>query len=143
MQSRWKTSYELYDLTFNINPIENNSVLTFPPAVPRGWWIITLPLGMQNRFPFEPAARRNAPIDAASPRQTVETSALHNFIASYIPIPTCSHKMLRNIYGWKTTHNIRGRPKEKVELQSSIWEGLEMIEGGDEQKINEHNKGCI
>lgn len=61
-----------------------------PPAVPRGWWIITLALGMQYLFPFEPEARRNAPIEAASPKQTVETSALHIFIASYIPIPTHS-----------------------------------------------------
>lgn len=47
---------------------------------------------MQYRFPFEPEARRNAPIDAASPRQTVDTSALHCFIASYIPIPKQQQK---------------------------------------------------
>jgi hypothetical protein len=49
---------------------------------------------MQYLFPFEPEARRNAPIEAASPKQTVETSALHNFIASYIPIPTCICKLV-------------------------------------------------
>lgn len=69
--------------------------LTFPPAVPRGWWIITLPFGMQNLFPLVPAARINAPIDAASPIQIVETSALHNFMASYIPIPIKSNQGLK------------------------------------------------
>lgn len=71
-------------------PIKSGSdkhKLTLPPAVPNGWWIITLEFGMQNLFPLVPEASRNAPIDAASPKQTVDTSALHCFIASYIPIP--------------------------------------------------------
>lgn len=59
---------------------------------------------MQYLFPFEPAASRNAPIDAASPKQIVETSALHNFIASYIPIPCCSNEC-------KKKNRIRTRPE--------------------------------
>lgn len=48
---------------------------------------MTLELGIQNLFPLVPQARRNAPIDAANPTQMVEISALHSFMASYIPIP--------------------------------------------------------
>lgn len=86
---------------------------------------------MQNRFPLEPEARRNAPMDAASPRQTVETSALHNFIASYIPIPTCNQKIVQK-QAWIeiSTCNTRGRPKEKCNSKGLFC--LEIIEeGGD------------
>lgn len=55
---------------------------TFPPAPPDGWWIIILAFGMQNLFPFVPAANKNAPMEAANPKQTVEISALQNFMAS-------------------------------------------------------------
>jgi hypothetical protein len=46
-----------------------------------------LAFGMQYLLPFVPAASKNAPMEAANPKQTVETSALQNFIASYTPIP--------------------------------------------------------
>jgi hypothetical protein len=55
---------------------------TEPPAPPNGWWIMTRAFGMQYRFPFEPAASKKAPIEAARPKQTVDTSALQSFIAS-------------------------------------------------------------
>lgn len=66
---------------------------------------MTLAFGMQNLFPFVPEARINAPMDAASPRQMVETSALHNFMASYIPIPDCCGKQSqRNLTSRKPTY---------------------------------------
>jgi hypothetical protein len=42
---------------------------------------------MQYLLPFVPAQSKNAPMEDANPKQTVATSALQNFIASYTPIP--------------------------------------------------------
>jgi hypothetical protein len=39
-----------------------------------GWWSMTCALGNTLRFPFVPAASRQAPIDAAMPMQVVATS---------------------------------------------------------------------
>jgi len=40
----------------------------------RAWWIMMRELGSERRFPFAPAPRRKAPIEAAVPKQTVATS---------------------------------------------------------------------
>ena len=41
----------------------------WPLAPPKGWWIIMRELGMLYLFPRFPAPRRNAPIEAARPKQ--------------------------------------------------------------------------
>ena len=43
--------------------------------------------GSEKRFPLVPAARRNAPILAANPVHSVDTSGLMKFIVSKIAIP--------------------------------------------------------
>src|SRR5699024_631432 len=55
-----------------------------PYVPPKGWWIITSLFGRATRFPFSPAANRNAPIEAAMPVQIVDTSDLMNCIVSKI-----------------------------------------------------------
>lgn len=45
-------------------------------APPSGWWIMMRAFGMDMRFPLVPAQRRKAPMDAASPKHTVDTSHL-------------------------------------------------------------------
>ena len=47
-----------------------------PRAPPSGWWIMISALGRALRLPFAPAASKNAPMEAAMPTHTVETSHL-------------------------------------------------------------------
>jgi hypothetical protein len=58
-----------------------------PLAPPRGWWIMMRELGMLYLLPFLPAPKRNAPIEAARPKQYVDTSDRHRLMASYMPSP--------------------------------------------------------
>ena len=46
-----------------------------------------LEFGNENRFPFAPAASKNAPMLAAIPVQRVETSGLMKFMVSNIANP--------------------------------------------------------
>ena len=48
--------------------------VAWPRAPPRGWWIMISAWGRALRLPFAPAASRNAPIEAARPMHSVETS---------------------------------------------------------------------
>ena len=48
--------------------------LACPCAPPSGWCIMILALGRDFLLPLAPAPRRKAPIEAAVPKQTVETS---------------------------------------------------------------------
>ena len=54
----------------------------WPEKPPEGWWIITRELGRTKRLPLAPAASRNAPMLAASPVHSVDTSGLMNCIVS-------------------------------------------------------------
>jgi len=54
---------------------------------PEGWWIMTLELGSENRLPLAPAANRNAPMLAAMPVHSVDTSGLMKFMVSKIAMP--------------------------------------------------------
>ena len=54
----------------------------WPWNPPSGWWIITDEFGSAKRLPLAPAASRNAPIEAAMPTHSVETSGLMNCIVS-------------------------------------------------------------
>ena len=60
---------------------------TWPWKPPEGWWIITVELGSAKRLPLVPAASRNAPIEAAMPTHSVETSGLMNCMVSKIAMP--------------------------------------------------------
>lgn len=53
-----------------------------------------LALGMLKRLPLVPAVSRNAPMDAAKPKQYVETSALH----------ICSTHCLRQVRQQQARH---------------------------------------
>ena len=47
------------------------------PWVPaEGWWIMISALGRASRLPLVPEDSRNAPMEAASPMQMVDTSHL-------------------------------------------------------------------
>ena len=59
----------------------------WPCAPPSGWWIMIRELGSEYRLPCAPEASRNAPIDAARPTQTVETSGRMKRIVSKTAIP--------------------------------------------------------
>ena len=54
----------------------------WPWKPPIGWWIITRELGSAKRLPFAPAASSNAPMLAACPTHSVDTSGLTNCIVS-------------------------------------------------------------
>jgi hypothetical protein len=41
----------------------------WPEAPPSGWWIMIRELGMLYRLPGVPAPSRNAPMEAARPKQ--------------------------------------------------------------------------
>lgn len=49
----------------------------WPLAPPRGWWIMIRAFGILDLLPLAPAPRMKAPMEAASPKQQVWTSALH------------------------------------------------------------------
>ena len=51
--------------------------VAWPRAPPSGWWIMMREFGSASRRPFVPAARSTAAIDAAMPRQVVDTVAAH------------------------------------------------------------------
>jgi hypothetical protein len=73
---------------------------------------------MQYLLPFVPAQSKNAPMEAANPKQTVATSALQNFIASYTPIPVIDLPLItqatskratqktKNCYWCKSKHEV-------------------------------------
>lgn len=48
----------------------------WPSAPPRGWWIMISEFGRTKRLPLAPPAIRTAPMEAAMPKQTVDTSGL-------------------------------------------------------------------
>ena len=54
----------------------------WPWKPPIGWWIITRELGRQKRLPLAPAASSSAPMLAACPMHSVETSGLMNCMVS-------------------------------------------------------------
>jgi hypothetical protein len=54
----------------------------WPCAPPSGWWIMMRALGSDLRLPLAPAPSRNAPMDAAMPKHTVDTSQGMNCIVS-------------------------------------------------------------
>ena len=56
--------------------------VAWPCAPPDGWWIMTREFGSAKRLPLAPAASRNAPMLAAMPMHSVETSGLMNCIVS-------------------------------------------------------------
>ena len=56
--------------------------VAWPCAPPSTWWIMILELGSEKRLPFSPAASRKAPMLAAMPVHSVETSGLMKFIVS-------------------------------------------------------------
>ena len=60
--------------------IEISSAVPCIPA--KGWWIMILELGSENRLPSAPAVNKTAPIDAAWPMQYVATSQETNCIVS-------------------------------------------------------------
>src|SRR5690606_33203670 len=61
--------------------------VAWPWMPPHGWWIMILLLGRAYRRPLAPAARRNAPMDAASPTQMVLTSGLISLMVSWMAKP--------------------------------------------------------
>ena len=60
---------------------------TWPENPPDGWWMRIVEFGSAKRLPLAPAASRNAPIDAAMPTHSVDTSGLMNCMVSKIAIP--------------------------------------------------------
>ncbi len=54
----------------------------WPWKPPSGWWIITRELGRQKRLSLAPAASRSAPMLAACPTHSVDTSGLMNCMVS-------------------------------------------------------------
>ena len=56
--------------------------VAWPWAPPEGWWIMISAWGSALRLPFAPAASRNAPIEAAMPMHSVDTSHLRYFMVS-------------------------------------------------------------
>ena len=54
----------------------------WPWKPPSGWWIITRELGSAKRLPLAPAQSRKAPIEAAWPMHSVDTSGLTNCMVS-------------------------------------------------------------
>ena len=54
----------------------------WPCAPPSGWWIMMRAFGSDRRLPGAPAPSRKAPMDAAVPKQTVDTSQGTNCIVS-------------------------------------------------------------
>ena len=61
--------------------------VAWPCAPPEGWWIMMREFGSAKRLPLAPAAIRNAPMLAAMPMHSVETSGLMNCIVSKTDSP--------------------------------------------------------
>ena len=56
--------------------------MAVPCAPPSGWWIMMRALGIAYRLPGAPEHSSIAPMDAARPKHTVDTSARHSCMAS-------------------------------------------------------------